>query len=249
PDGRWLAFDSNRDGSQHIFRMPLGGGPVQRLTEGTWDDFLPRFSPDGRRIGFHSYRFGERKLFSVAPDGGAVEQISDWPGHHLQMDWARNSDAIVYERRLNGSNSVRLLRQREGHWIDSVQLAEVSRSPAAAYPRVSPDGRFVSFLDNGAVSAVLMADGSIRRVFARPDASATLAAWAPRGQSLYVVAIDSVTSALWVAPLTGAPRQLFRFEDPSRQPTRYGLVAREDAVYLTMGERRADIAVVALEPE
>ena len=57
----------------------------------------------------------------------------------------------------------------------------------------------------------------------------------------------SISTALWVAPLTGAPRQVIRFDDPARQPTRYGLVAREDAVYLTMGERRADIAVVALE--
>jgi serine/threonine-protein kinase len=246
PDGRWLAFDSNRDGSQRIFRMPLGGGPVQRLTEGAWDDFLPRFSPDGRQIAFHSYRFGERKLFAVAPDGGAVTQLTDSPGQHLQVDWAPDGRALVYEHRENSVNSIRIGRNRGNGWGETVTVGQVSGNPAAAFPRFSPDGRLVSFSDNGAIRVVPLMGGPAREVFARPDAFATLSTWRPGGRSLYVLALDSTRSALWEAPLEGAPRRLMLFDDPNRQPTRYGLVARRDGVYFTMGERRADISVVAL---
>ncbi len=246
-DGRWLAFDSNRDGSQRIFRMPLAGGPVQRLTEGTWDDFLPRFSSDGRQIAFHSYRFGERKLYSVSPDGGTVTQVTNWPGQHLQVDWAPDDRALVYEHRLNGVNSIRIAYKRGSAWADSLTVGEVSGNPAAAYPRFSPDGQLVSFSDSGAIRVVSAAGGPARSAFARSGAFATLATWAPAGRSLYVLALDSSGSALWEAPLTGAPRRIAVFDDPNRQPTRYGLVARSNAIYFTMGSRQADISVVALD--
>ena len=246
-DGRWLVFDSNRDGSQRIFRTPLAGGPVQRLTEGTWDDFLPRFSPDDRRIAFHSYRFGERKLFSVSPDGGAVTQLTTWPGQHLQADWAPDGNALVYEHRLNRISSIRVAYDGGGAWADSVTLGEVSGNPAAGNARFSPDGRFVSFADNGTIRVVPARGGPERTAFARSDAFATLATWAPAGATLFVFALDSGGSSLWEAALGGEPRRVAVFDDPNRQPTRYGLVAHSNAVYFTMGARQADISVVALD--
>jgi serine/threonine-protein kinase len=247
PDGRWLAFDSNRDGSQRIFRMPLGGGMVQRLTEGTWDDFLPRFSPDGRQIAFHSYRFGERQLFSVTPDGGAIVQLAEGPGHHLQVDWSPDGRALVYEHRLNRISTIRVARPRDGGWGDTVTVGTISGSPGTGNPRFSPDGRHVAYSANGSVHVVPSGGGPGRTPFrARPGARATLSAWIPRGSSLYVLALDSVSSALWEAPLDGTPRRIIHFADPNRQPTRYGLVARREGVYFTMGERQADISVVAI---
>jgi Tol biopolymer transport system component len=246
-DGKWLAFDSNRDGSQRIFRMPLAGGPVQRLTEGTWDDFLPRFSPDDRRIAYHSYRLGERKLFSVSSDGGAVTQLTTWPGQHLQVDWAPDGKGFVYEHRLNRISSIRVAYERGSAWADSLTLGEVSGNPAAGNARFSPDGRFVSFSDNGTIRVVPVAGGPERMAFARSDAFATLATWAPAGHSLYVFALDSSGSSLWEAPLAGSARRVAVFDDPNRQPTRYGLVVRPDAIYITIGARQADISLVTLD--
>ena len=246
PDGRWLAFDSNRDGSQRIFRMPLAGGPVQKLTEGEWDDFLPRFSPDGRQIAFHSYRFGERKIFTVPADGGTAAQVTTWPGHHLQVDWSSDGSALVYEHRVGGRNTVHVARRSGGGWADSASLGDLRGGPAAANPRVSPDGRLVSFADVGTIRIAPLATGAARTLFDRPDAPALIAAWAPSGRSLFVLALDSTLSALWEVPLEGAPRRVLRFTDPDRQPTRYGLVARGDGVYFTQGNRQADVSVVTL---
>ena len=50
PDGRWVVFDSNRDGAYRLWRVPASGGPPERLTKGA--ALTPRWSPDGNQIYF-----------------------------------------------------------------------------------------------------------------------------------------------------------------------------------------------------
>jgi Tol biopolymer transport system component len=53
PDGRTIAFTSNRDQQGEIYVMrPGGGGGVKRLTKRPGDDWAPDFSRDGKRIAF-----------------------------------------------------------------------------------------------------------------------------------------------------------------------------------------------------
>src|SRR5262249_50470692 len=72
PDGKFLAFDSNRNGNQDIWRMPLdGGSPPELLSGAPEDEFQPSYSPDGKYIGFHSLRSGSvRDLYVIPADGG-----------------------------------------------------------------------------------------------------------------------------------------------------------------------------------
>jgi hypothetical protein len=48
PDGRWIVFDL----LAHIYRVPIGGGEAQCLTQesGIATNYHPRYSPDGRSI-------------------------------------------------------------------------------------------------------------------------------------------------------------------------------------------------------
>jgi TolB protein len=48
PDGRWVAFDSDRDGVRHLWRVPASGGQPERLTDGK--DSLARWSRNGKQI-------------------------------------------------------------------------------------------------------------------------------------------------------------------------------------------------------
>ena len=65
-DGQWLAYDSDLEGNQDIYLMPLDGGEPQRLTADSADDYAPTFSPDGREIAFYSNRHGTRDVFQTA---------------------------------------------------------------------------------------------------------------------------------------------------------------------------------------
>src|ERR1700704_3321491 len=50
PDGGSIAFLSDRDGAQQIFRLPLRGGEAEKLTDRKDAIRAFRWSPDGRRI-------------------------------------------------------------------------------------------------------------------------------------------------------------------------------------------------------
>jgi len=52
PDGRRIAFTSNRDQQGEIYVMDADGSRQQRVTRRPGDDWQPRFSRDGRQIAF-----------------------------------------------------------------------------------------------------------------------------------------------------------------------------------------------------
>jgi tricorn protease len=72
PDGRWIAFTSNRMGNNDVYVMPVTGGEPQRLTWHSGDDQALYFTPDGREVVFTSGRgvgMWGSPLYRVALDG------------------------------------------------------------------------------------------------------------------------------------------------------------------------------------
>ncbi|MBD3236283.1 MAG: hypothetical protein GF330_06255 [Candidatus Eisenbacteria bacterium] len=56
PDGRWIAFPSDRDGNVDVFALPLEGGEIRRLTWHSDNDYPTDWTPDGKGILFQSRR-------------------------------------------------------------------------------------------------------------------------------------------------------------------------------------------------
>lgn len=56
PDGKWIAFSSNRYGGNCIFAVPAEGGATRRLTWFSGNEVPSDWSPDGRKILFKSTR-------------------------------------------------------------------------------------------------------------------------------------------------------------------------------------------------
>ena len=72
PDGRTIAFSSDREGNMDVYLIPAAGGAVKRLTIHSADDTVLDWTPDGKNILFASQR-GEDfmgKLYVVSIDGG-----------------------------------------------------------------------------------------------------------------------------------------------------------------------------------
>src|SRR2546430_8571163 len=72
PDGKWIAFSSDRNGNLDVFIIPAGGGTAKQLTSHSADDTVLGWTPDGRGVLFSSQR-GEDfmlKLYTVSIDGG-----------------------------------------------------------------------------------------------------------------------------------------------------------------------------------
>ena len=72
PDGKWIAFSSDRNGNLDVFIIPSEGGAAKQLTVHSADDTVLGWRPDSRAVLFSSNR-GEdftSQLYLVSIDGG-----------------------------------------------------------------------------------------------------------------------------------------------------------------------------------
>ena len=76
PDGRSIAFYSDRSGNRDVWAIPSTGGPsVQVTTNEGWDS-NPDWSPDGTQLVFTSMRSGSGGIWIKAIDGGPPELVA-----------------------------------------------------------------------------------------------------------------------------------------------------------------------------
>ena len=79
PDGRQIAFQSDRAGNDEIYVMNADGSSQRNLSHHPGYDAFPDWHPDGERIAFASDRQGgkNRDIFVMDTDGNNVQQITD----------------------------------------------------------------------------------------------------------------------------------------------------------------------------
>jgi Tol biopolymer transport system component len=84
PDGRRIAFGSNRTNDNEIWIMDADGSRQQRLAGlPRADDGEPSWSVDGRRIAFTSRTAGAARVYVVGADGKGLRRLTagdepDW---------------------------------------------------------------------------------------------------------------------------------------------------------------------------
>ena len=86
PDGKWIAFSSDRYGNYDVFVIPAEGGEAKQLTFNTAADIVVGWTRDSRRVIFNSVRGGEKivypgtvSLWEVPVTGGLETRLdTDW---------------------------------------------------------------------------------------------------------------------------------------------------------------------------
>jgi tricorn protease len=83
PDGKWIAFSSNRYGSNNVFLMPVAGGAPKQLTFYSSQSTVVGWERDSKHIVFSSARGepfpGILRLYEVSIDGGLEQPLpTDW---------------------------------------------------------------------------------------------------------------------------------------------------------------------------
>jgi len=91
PDGRHIAFASDRAGNADIWRQDLARGAVVQLTQSPSDETEPDWSPDGRTIVFRSSGVTSG-VFTIPADGGAQRKISDFG---TRPQWSPDGSRIL----------------------------------------------------------------------------------------------------------------------------------------------------------
>ena len=143
PDGRRIAFDSDRDGNWEIYVMNADGSGVTRLTDNDAADGFPAWSPDGRRITFDSDRDGNWEIYVMNADGSGVARLTDNGAADGFPAWSPDGRRIAFESNRDGNVEIYLMNP------DGSGVVRLTYNGAADFsPAWSPDGRRIAFYSN-----------------------------------------------------------------------------------------------------
>jgi Tol biopolymer transport system component/DNA-binding winged helix-turn-helix (wHTH) protein len=95
PDGRFLAYSSNRSGKFDIWVQQLSGGDPVQITKGPGNNWQPDWSPDGKYIAYRSEE-GDGGLYSVPALGGVgLERKIASFGYYPR--WSPDSSQVLFQ--------------------------------------------------------------------------------------------------------------------------------------------------------
>jgi TolB protein len=189
PDGRMIAFDSDRDGERGVYVATSTGADVRRISAPGYAA-VPTWSPDGRRVAYVRSEPGNAKVWNLwlqPIDDVRATRLTAYPfGQTWSASWFPDNHRICYSH----EDQLVLLDLESGRStvFESPVKGRLVRTPA-----VSPDGRQVIFqvFRQGAWMLDLQS-GSMRCVLTDPTAEEF--AWSPDGRR---VAFHSRRAGEW----------------------------------------------------
>jgi Tol biopolymer transport system component/DNA-binding winged helix-turn-helix (wHTH) protein len=139
PDGKRIAFMSNRSGNWEIWVCDSdGSNPVQLTSFRGPNVTNPRWSPDGGRIAFDSDAEGEFDIWVIRASGGKPKRMTTDPANDGNPSWSRDGRWIYFDSIRTGQQQVWKIPEAGG---DAIQ---VTRDGGFA-PLESPDGKFIYY--------------------------------------------------------------------------------------------------------
>jgi dipeptidyl aminopeptidase/acylaminoacyl peptidase len=175
PDGKWLAFVSDRDGKRQLYRIAVGGGEAEKLTGGEEGVTNFAWSPDGSRLAFtmtdavpesvkeRERRFGDiriededRRMTQLyvltlpAVAGGAIaapRAVTKGGFVVGGFDWSPDSRQIAFDHRISADPADGASADISVVDVESGNTrVVVGQSGPDANPRWSPDGARIAFV-------------------------------------------------------------------------------------------------------
>ncbi len=96
PDGKTVAFTSDRDGNNNIYLLNVKTKKTTALTKAPGDENSPVFSPDGKSIAFlRGYNGAE---LCVVPVTGGAEHVLAHDPNIREVAWSPDSQWLAYSR-------------------------------------------------------------------------------------------------------------------------------------------------------
>lgn len=143
PDGRHVAFASDRDGNHDVYIMRSDGEGVERLTVTQGNErhsWNPAWSPDGRRIAFDSNRDGDDEIYILDLASRRVHAIGSTPQGKGSWTpaWSPDGRRIAFASNRDGADELYVMNA-DGSGVRRINVRATGR------PRWAPHGKALIF--------------------------------------------------------------------------------------------------------
>jgi tricorn protease len=164
PDGRWIAYMSDRSGEDELYLMPQdGSGPEVRITtDGKMFRLAPTWSPDGKKL-----LFADKDLRLFYVDVDAKQPVLIDQGKYADLtdyNWSPDSKWVTYAKTAENGNSAIYLYALADHKITPVTDTFTN----SHNPLFDPEGKYLYFFSERDYNEVL---GVYDFEFANPKAT------------------------------------------------------------------------------
>jgi TolB protein len=195
PDGRWVAFASNRSGPWDLYMLDLHSGDLLRLTDTPQYDAAPSWSPDGNLLAYESYDQDLEILIRTVFDDQTLINLSEHPSADYHPAWSPQGRQLAFVSNRSGEPEVWLA---DFDNFDEGRFTNLSQSTdkQEAHPAWSPDGKALVWtaLQGGTHSLYLWETDQTPRYIASGD----WPIWSPDGFEI-LTTLDSPNQSLLTA--------------------------------------------------
>jgi Tol biopolymer transport system component len=182
PDGRRVAFASNRSGSYEVWVSDRDGRGATRLTDfgGTFTS-TPRWSPDGQSLVFTARPEGQADLYTIGVEGAVPRRLTTEASDEMAAGWSSDGQWVYFSSNRSGAWEVWKVPAGGG-------AAEQVTRRGGFGPQASPDGRFLYYARHKEAGLWRMPveGGSESRVLEALQ-PADWGSWAVHGDGVYFV--------------------------------------------------------------
>jgi eukaryotic-like serine/threonine-protein kinase len=139
PDGRQVAFTSNRTGTTEIWTADIDGALARQVTSHGPVVLAPQWSPDGRRLAFTRQVGGDRDIYVIDADSSRSTRLTWEPTQEDNASWSRDGRSIYFRSDRGGIGRI---------WKMSANGGQAVRMTAGAGSQAfeSPDARQIYFV-------------------------------------------------------------------------------------------------------
>ena len=206
PDGRWIAFQSNRDGDFEIFVMDTSGGSLRQLTNNSFTDRVPQWTPDSQAIIYSAdaKRDGLHDLYRVSLSGGEPELVYSSNERKTHARFSPDGRYIAFTTSREPNNwrtwEIGRLNLETGEFVYLTQNETRDASPV--YRR---DGSllYISLRSGSNAVALMKADGSDQRVLYNTRADEWAASYSPDERFIVFTSGSDNNYQLWLMTADG----------------------------------------------